>query len=164
MADQAAAPALIPPNAARNWVPDNLEVVIQDKLIDDRVIHQCLFWIGFRAAGNRNRTVNDAFVSFGDIRLLTPKDISNMASEFMSRTPAAQRITFGTTRTKLLVAFTHWVEDFYRCSLRPTILGIDGFEFRNQLSRALQRADVRKNITEHTKIEAEALSPGPLEN
>ena len=165
MADQAAeAPALIPPNAARNWAPNNLEVVIQDELIDHNVIHQCLFWIGFRAAANRNRIVADAFVSFGDIRMLTPKDVANMSSEFMSRTPAAQRITFGTTRTKLLVAFTHWVEDFYRCSLQPTIIGINGFEFRDQLSRALQRADVRKNIKDHTKIAAEASSPGPLEN
>ena len=134
MADQAAAPALIPPHAARNWAPDNLEVVIQEDLIDAHVIHQCLFWIGFCASGDRKRIVNNGFISFGDIYLLTLKDISNMASEFMSRTPAAQRITFGTTRTKVLVAFTHWVEDFCRCSLKPTIFGINGLEFRDQLN------------------------------
>ncbi len=157
-------PVLVPPNDVANWAPGNLEVVIQGDLAEWQVINQCLSWIGFRNNAVRNRVSTDGFNSYGDIRMLTPKDISSMSSEFMSRTPANTRVIFGTTRTKLLVAFTHWVEDFYRCSLEPTIEGIDGFVFREQLNRALQRADVRKTIKDHTKIAAEAASPGPLEN
>ena len=71
---------------------------------------------------------------------------------------------FGTRRIKYLKAFTHWIRDFYHTSGLPTIVGLSAIEFKSQLNRAAERADIRKNMADQTKTTADAASPGPLEN
>ena len=127
-------------------------------------IKQILHWIGFRTDDKREAVYEDAFETFEYIRNLTEKDISDMASNFSSRTQANGRFNFGTSRTKLLKSFTHWVQDFYRVSDHPSIMGLSEKSFKIELDRALTRANIRKMLKDKTKTSAEATSPGPLEN
>ena len=127
-------------------------------------ILQILHWIGFRTVNLRDALVDDAFGSFEDIRLLSEKDISNMASEFASRTAQNGRIMIGTKRTKLMQALLHWTEDFYRVTEFPSIVGLNEHTFKSQLQRALARADIRKTLKDQTATAAAAADPGPLKS
>ena len=64
-------------------------------------IKQVLHWIGFRTEDARNALVNDDFGSYDDVKVLTEKDISTMATNFSGRTGASGRMYFGTRRIKV---------------------------------------------------------------
>ena len=63
-------------------------------------------------------------------------------------------------RTKALI---HWVQDFYRVSKVPTIVGLSQTFFRAELERALAREEIRKSLRELAKTTTDEASPGPLE-
>jgi hypothetical protein len=134
-----------------------ININIQDTM------NQILHWIGFRTEAQRTSLIEDAFESFDDFKSLTEKDISTMSTDFGNRTVANGKITFGTRRTKQLKAFVHWVQDFYRVSGNPTIVGLSASTFRSQLDRSLARAEIRKSMILQSKTSASAASPGPLE-
>ena len=56
------------------------------------------------------------------------------------------------------------MNDFYRVSSVPSIVGLSEVTFKSQLHRALARDEVRANLKSQTKTTAEAASPGPLKN
>ena len=140
------------------------QVVTNPNLSEEETIRQVLHWINFRTDVNKDAIVNDGLESFSDVRVMTEKDISTMATSFAGRTALNGRMHFGTRRIKYLKAFTHWIRDFYRVSGVPTIVGLAEDNFKPQLDRAAARAIVRKNMESQTKTTAEAASPGPLEN
>ena len=123
-----------------------------------------LHWIGFRTEEVRNALVEDDFGSYDDLKVLTEKDISPMATNFSGRTGATGRIYFSTRRIKYLKAFTHWIRDFYPTSGLPTIVGLSAIVFKSQLDQAAEREDIRKNTADQTNTSTDAASPGPLEN
>ena len=106
--------------------------------------------------------ISDLFESFEDLKMLSIKDVENTASSFASRNVAAGRIIFGTRRTKFLTALVHWVQDFYRISAEPTIIGLSQNTFKAQLETTLARAIIRKNMKSSVSTSADAASPGPL--
>jgi hypothetical protein len=59
-------------------------------------------------------------------------------------------------------ALIHWMQDFYRISLVPTIKDETETTFKSQLLCALARANIRKNFKDNTSTEADATDPGPL--
>ena len=73
-------------------------------------------------------------------------------------------MNFGTRRIKYIKAFTHWVQDLYRISGLPSIVGLSEVTFKPQLDRASARADIMKSMANQTKSSADVASPGPLEN
>ena len=129
-------------------------------LTEDETIHQTLFWIGFVDPVQRNNVINDSLGSYANIRMLSEKDISSMSEDWQRRTVANGRIMFGTRRTKLLKALTHWVHNFYRISDIPHVDGLNHDRFREHLLRALARAEIRKTIKDGTSSAANAASPG----
>ena len=96
--------------------------------------------------------------------MLTIKDIDSMATSFAALTAATGRIVFGTRRTKLLKACVDWVQDFYRISATPTIVGLSENKFKDTLTQSLIRDEVRVNLKSQTSTTADAASPGPLKN
>ena len=170
MAAAAAAAAVAPPVPPAPPAPPAPHVfvtgrnqTIADGITEEDSILQMLHWIGFRTAAQRNRVRNDAFPSFEDIVMITDKDIDTMSTTFSGLTQATGRIMFGTSRTKYLKATIHWVEDFYRVSEIPTIVGMDEYSFKNELQRSLAREKIRKSLIKQTSTAADAASPGPLE-
>jgi hypothetical protein len=135
--------------------------IVPDGITEDDSLEQILHWIGFVGAAQKNALIDDAFGSFDDLKVLTEKDVSTMATSFAGR-PAASRIFFGTRKTKSIKAIVHWVQDFYRVSMVPSIVGLDEVMFKAQLERALNRATVRTNMKAQTATQASAASPGPL--
>ena len=131
---------------------------------EEEMLLQILHWIGFRSAVQKNALSQDAFESFDFLKVLTEKDITAMASDFSSRTVANGRINFGTMRTKRLKALIHWIQDFYRVSCVPSIVGLSEISFKAELETALTRNEIRKNQRELTKTATDAASPGPLES
>ena len=136
---------------------------IPDTITEEHSVHQILYWCGFTDNGPRNRIFNDSFGSYEDIKLLKPSDVEMLAKDFASR-PAAQRVFFGVRRTKRLKAAVHFVADFYRVSLTPTIVGEDNESFKAALDIAMQRAEVRSKLEKQQDTAAKTASPGPLAN
>ena len=101
------------------FVPVTGNVPAAADLTEEETIVQVMHWIGFTNEDIRTRIINDSIGSFDDIRMLSVTDITSMTTDWSSRSPATQRISFGTRRTKLMKAFTHWMHDFYRISLNP---------------------------------------------
>ena len=87
-----------------------------------------------------------------------------MADSYQKRT-IEKRINFGMRRTKWLIAIMHWVQDFSRCSKRPTI---DDFvtanDFRQALSTTAQHASLRKVDTDQVDTISKAANPGKLKD
>ena len=127
------------------------QLVTDVNITVEYAIKQVLHWIGFLAEDAHNALVDDAFGSYYDVKVLTEKDISTMATNFSGCTSAAGRMYFGTRRIKYLKAFTHWIRDFYRTSGLPTIVGLSAILFKSQLDRAAARADIRNNMADQTK-------------
>ena len=126
-------------------------------------ISQVLHWIGFVRDVDRTRIIEDSLDAYNDIKMLSEKDVTAMAEDYQRR-PAAERIVFGARRTKFLKALTHWIHDFYRVSEIPRVDNLNQSEFRDQLLRALARAEIRSNIKSGASTAAEAATPGPLES
>ena len=103
-----------------------------------------LSWIGFLVAASHQAFIEDTFVLFDNLRVLTEKGICMMASNFSSHTHINGRMSFGTRRIKYIKAFTQWVQDFYRVSGLPSIVGLYEVTLKHQLDRASARADIRK--------------------
>ena len=164
-AQPAAGPNVIPvPDPNLNYVFVQGNNPVPQWINMNNSIHQSLVWIGFNIPGQRNAIMTDAFTTFEEARLLTVKDIASMATTFAARTQINGRIIFGTRRTKLLKAFIHWINDFYRVSQTPTIVPLTGAMFISQLNRALSREEVRDNLKNQTSSTSDAASPGPLKN
>ena len=149
---------------AAPYVPVAGTAIAPAALSENKTIQQCLYWIGFRTVAQRTSLVDNAYGSYDDIKMLSDKDISSMSSDWARRTVAGGRIHFGTTQTKYLKAFTHWVTDFYRISNVPHVGGLNEAQFWTALQRAIARSEVRTNIKEHSSTAADAASPGPLES
>jgi len=144
--------------------PPYVPVVVDDDMTEKNITTQSLHWIGFRQNNQRQSIIDDSLGSFDDIRMLSEKDITAMATEWAGITAQNVRITFGVRRTKLLKGLTHWIQYLYRASAIPQINKLDGNGFRLHLQRSLTRAEIRANIREQTKIAANASSPNPLES
>jgi len=98
------------------YVPVDGDVVVDDDMTEKNIIIQSLHWISFRQSNQRQNIIDDSLGSFADIRVLSEKDITGMATEWAGRTAQNGQITFGVRRTKLLKGLTHWIQDFYRVS------------------------------------------------
>ena len=138
--------------------------VIAPGVTEPETLVQILHWIGFRVPADRQSLIDDCFSSFENLSMLTNKDITAMASDFGSRTAANGRIIFGTIRTKLIRALIHWIGDFYRISLTPTIVGLSETTFKDALRVAESRYNIRKSLSESASIASKAADPGPLKN
>lgn len=118
----------------------------------------------FRDPVERTALINDAYGSYDNIRILSEKNISVMATDLSGRTVAAGRIIFRTRRTKLLKALSHWVTDFHCVFETPQIDGLAEVMFKANLQCAVTRAEVRKTMSDQASSAADAASPGPLES
>ena len=136
---------------------------IAEGMTEEDSVCQLLHWAGFTAANQRNNIFNDSLGSFEDIRSMNSKDITAMSKDFSSR-QAAQRIHFGVRRIKRLVGTMYFIQDFYRVSMTPSIVGLNNVSFNLRLETALARAAVREKIVEQQDTAAKAASPGPLSN
>ena len=109
------------------------QLVTDVNITVEDAIKQVLHWIGFRTEDARNALVDDDFGSYNNVKVLTEKYISTMATNFSGRTGANGRMYFGTRRIKYLKVFTDWIRDFYRISGLPTIVGLSAIIFKSQL-------------------------------
>lgn len=72
------------------------QVVTNPNLSDEETIRQVLHWINFCTDVNKDAIVNDGLESFSNVRVMTEKDRSTMATIFASRTVQNGRMHFGT--------------------------------------------------------------------
>jgi len=153
--------AIVPP---QGQVPPQDYVHLTGDAVVEDTLRQILHWIGFRTDALKDALTENAFESFGVLKVLTEKDIAAMSSDFANRTQANGRFYFGTLRTKRLKALTHWIQDFYRVSSEPSIVGLSEVLFKSELERALARHEIRKSLRNLTKTATEVASPGSLEH
>jgi hypothetical protein len=71
---------------------------------------------------------------------------------------------FGLQRTKRLKATLHWVQDFARVSKVPTLEELTQESFKAAISRAAQRADIRKKEAKDASSVSSEASPGKLKD
>ena len=138
--------------------------IVEGGISEENTLSQILHWIGFWTDEQRNALMEDSFGTFDDLRVLTEKDITTMASDFGGRQAVRDRIHFGTRRTKSIKGLIHWVQDFYHVSEKPLIVGLNEVTFKQQLERALARAEIRTTLKNQASTAADAATPGPLKS
>ena len=129
---------------------------------EEQNVRQILAWVGFQHAITRERITGESFTMFAEIQELEESDISNLASSFSKRTPAAQRILFGQRRTKKMKAIIHWAKDFCRCDLPVTIDGLNLDSFNAAIAESARRHEIRQKQMETSEIVMKEASPGNL--
>jgi len=139
-------------------------VEAKDDLTEVTSLQQILHWIGFTIEENRENIRTQSLGSYDDIQSLTEKDCQAIATDWASRTIPNGRFHVGLRRLKSLQALVHWVQDFRRTSITPTIVGLNAITFKSALSRALDRATIRKSLQDQSSSASAAASPGPLES
>ena len=88
----------VPPVPAANaaipvppYVPVGGHNVVTVDLSERDSLRQILYWCGFVIDAQIDLLLDDGFESFSDVRVLTEKDISTMASSFSGRTATTGR-------------------------------------------------------------------------
>ena len=125
-----------------------------------------LGYIGFDNAIVRNRLRNEGLQDFSDMKSLKEKDVRDIAESFTKRTVGDGRFLFGIRRTRLLIGMVHWVQDFARVGETPSMnnyLGHPGL-FRDALTVASDRADVRKIELDQSDTVSKAADPGKFKD
>lgn len=141
------------------------EIIVQTDLLTEATsIEQILYWIGFDVEESRTNLQTQSLGTFSDMVSLNVKDVIAMGTDWASRTVPNGKFHIGAIRLKYLQALIHWIQDFRRISGTPSIVGLNQVVFKSQLTRALNRAEIRKNLSDQASITAKAASPGPLEN
>ncbi len=135
--------------------------IIAAGITETNTMIQILWWIGFRINAQTTLIYEDGVDGWENILMLSKDDIDAMAKTFASRTAQNGRIIFGTNRTKWLKAITHWVQDFYRVSDTPTIVGLNEITLKVAL-RTAESCDKIRITLRKNNIPSDA-SPGPLE-
>ena len=136
-------------------------VAVNAPTTERSAINQILDWIGFSTQEDRTAIINDAFIDFEDLKKTTEKEITKLEDSFTKKV-TANRIYFGARKTKKLKALVHWVQDFYRISLTPTIEGLTDNAMNIALTTAAERAEVRKRMDSISDAASKVANPGPL--
>ena len=167
---QAGIAANIPPAEAPQQ-PAPYELVDGNQLVEAAnalnevtSLQQILHWIGFTIEEHRENLRIQSLGSYEDMKSLTEKDCQAISTDWAGRTVPNGRFHVGLRRLKLLQALIHWVQDFRRISSTPTIVGLNAITFKSALSRALDRATIRKSLRDQSSSASAAASPGPLES
>ena len=132
------------------FVQGAVRVVDAPAPTQDELITQVLMWIRFSDQASRDNLKNDSLGSLEEIASLTEKDITNFHADWAARTIPNGKFHIRARHTKRLQAFMHWVQDFKRVAEPPTIIGLNEDDFDSQLTRALSRALIRKNLKDQT--------------
>ena len=133
------------------------------------VMHEmnlALLHIGFANSGVRTRLREEGLDSLNDLRLLTEKDIRNVAETFGRRTANDGQFIFGIRRTRLLIGLVHWVQDFAQVGKNPNMTAFinDPAAFCDALDIALDRARVRKIELDQSDTVSKAADPGKFKD
>ena len=132
-----------------------------DVMSEELQIKQILHWIGFTIAGQKNAIYSDSIQEYADLLNMSESDMTDLAKDYAGRA-LTNPINFGIRKIKKLKALTHWCKDHRRTSTIPSVEATNGITFNIELLRALQRAQIRKQLTDDSSKKAKASSPGPL--
>ena len=157
-------PPVVPAPPVAPYVPLIGDAIVADGITENDAMVQILHWIGFRTEASRTAIYEDALSSFTDAQVLNESDISDMVKDFCGRTQNNGRIHIGSKRAKRLKGFVHWVQDFYRVSEDPTIVGLNEHMFINAIEDSQKRADVRRTLKDNSDTASKAADPGPLKS
>ena len=154
----------VPPVLNQIYVPLVGDAVVPADISEADSFLQILAWIGFRTHNQRTSLMDDALSSYDDVRILTERDVNGLIRDYSGRTIADGRIHIGIRRSKRLKALIHWVQNFYRVSKEPTIVGLGQGVFLAALDTTLSRAEVRRTLEDNTDTTTKAADPGPLKS
>ena len=124
-------------------------------------VQQALRWIGFDEPTSI-AIEEDLGVTLIEIQALTRDDIRSSQKSFAGLTIAAGRIKFGTRRTKFLLDFIDWSQDFMRIGQAPTLMGLNQETFIAALLQARKKSLVRASRKENAETQGKEASPGKL--
>jgi hypothetical protein len=100
---------------------------------------------GFLIPQQRLDVSTDGFVGYGDMNILSEKDVGDLAKAFADRTVANGRIAFGSRQQNLLKSTIHWVQDFRRIRRTPALDDVtDINDFKMKIQTARERSRVRR--------------------
>ena len=120
-----------------------------------------LQWAGFSTAFQRERIWADAFMIYEDIMMMKESDVTELAGSFQKR---SAKIILGQRRVKKLKALLHWVKEFRRTSMEPSLGGLDQATFSEALATAERRQEISKVQIESSENVMKEASPGPLKS
>ena len=155
--------AAVPPGPPP-YVPVIGDIIVPDGINEANSMVQILHWIGFTVENTRNHLIRESFESYGDVKVMTEKDVSALVTDFANRNQANGRVHIGSRKAKRLKGLLHWVQDFYRVSREPSIVGLNEESFLEALENAIERAQVRKSMKDASDTTTKAADPGPLKS
>ena len=125
-------------------------------------IDQMLEWIGFNE--DERVALSADFSTLEDYGKLTEKDIISLQEGYSRRAANQGGFYFGLQRTVKLKNAIHWVQDFARCNLDPTLYDLEEDEFLEALDVAAERAQIRKAQADDSEAVSRDTSPGNLKD
>jgi hypothetical protein len=168
------APVAVPEAAGAAAVQPAIEeneLVLGDTIIKENdantetsTICQILHWIGFRIEAHRENLREESLGSMHDMLSLTEKDVLSISSDWANRTAALGQFHIGTKQLKSLQLLIHWIQDFHHVSGTPSIVSLNEYTFKAQLTQALDRSVIHKSLKDQTVTTSSEALPGPLEN
>ena len=141
------------------YIPVDGNVIVVDGITEADSVSQILHWIGFTIDAERVAIQNDVITSFDDIKVLTEKDVTQLAIDTASRTAANGRMSIGARRSNRLKSLLHWIQDFYRISEEPSIVGLTKETFQAGLDAALSGAEVRQTLKSNSDTSSKVATP-----
>ena len=155
--------AAVPPGPPP-YAPVIGDIIVPDGINEANSMVQILHWIGFTVENTRNHLIRESFESYGDVKVMTEKDVSALVTDFANRNQANGRVHIGSRKAKRLKGLLHWVQDFYRVSREPSIVGLNEESFLEALENAIERAQVRKSMKDASDTTTKAADPGPFKS
>ena len=103
---------------------DGLELV--DANEDDKEqLMTVLQWIGFEDDFDREKVSGELAETLDDLKDMSVKEMEDGILSLMKAKQAADRVAISAKIRKKLASLVHWVQDFYRCSQKPSLDDVD---------------------------------------
>jgi hypothetical protein len=157
---------IVVPTQVTNAIVYFIEENMAEFRLERNEMDTVLTWIGFDDVDTRNRIRLEGFNEYSDLLTMNEKDIRDLAESYSRRTVADGRFIFGVRRIKHLLGLIHWVQDFQRVGEDPSLqaFGEDQEMFKDELSIAYYRAEVRKVEKDQSDTVSKAADPGKFKD
>jgi len=122
-----------------------------------------LQWIGIDDDFDREKVSDELAETLDDLKDMKPKEMEEATLALAKTKQVASRVIMSAKIRKRLVSVVHWVQDFYRCSEKPTLNDVTSpQQFLELLEVASERDGIRTHRMKNSSTLAEQTDPGAL--
>ena len=140
---------------------DGLE--IDGAAADKEALLMAFQWIGIDDEADRQKVSTEMAETLEDFKDMTQKEVEEAILAMTKAKQAGNRVLMSAKVRKRLGSLVHWVQDFYRCSQKPTLDDVTSpAKLLHLLEEASERAGIRQHRSKNSATLAEQTDPGAL--